>query len=115
MYQASVIGYDGHLMAPIGPSEADGGLPEAEAAELRGSSNQRSILEDCLAAEPPMPSLRSGTIYLTATVISSAVVFGLMMVIGSKAGHKPDPNGCTCDCFDRRFKGLNFEDTKQYR
>lgn len=62
-----------------------------------------------------LPSLRIGLLYLLSTVITSGVVICIMLSVMGDPGYKYTQETCTCDCFDRRFKGIHFDSIDQYR
>ena len=61
------------------------------------------------------PTLWTGCIYIIATAVSSGVSICTMLAIAAGAQYEYNKEKCTCDCFDRRFKGTHFEPTNQYR
>lgn len=73
------------------------------------------MYEDVLRSMPSAPSVLVGNLYLIATAISSIVVVGIMLIVATNTGYKHDLEMCTCDCFDRRFKGIHFDTTNQYQ
>jgi hypothetical protein len=73
-------------------------------------------LEDvCVCCRPSGPTLRTGLTYLIATAITSAAAITIMLINAGDTNYRSDQELCTCDCFDRRFKGINFDNTMQYR
>ncbi|TDL17307.1 hypothetical protein BD410DRAFT_554205 [Rickenella mellea] len=56
----------------------------------------------------PFATITQAGVFVTATLISSVVVILALLINSStqsSQSYVPDPTQCTCDCWDRKFKG----------
>jgi hypothetical protein len=59
--------------------------------------------------------MSAAILYFLTILITCLVTIGMMSAIASDSNYEPDPDVCSCDCFDRRFKGEHFNATDEYR